>query len=80
MRLVFRESAFKHGLTAEAIEHAIDIWMFWQDNITETPNTLILGPDPAGNILEILAEPSGDELKVFHALKARSKFLELLTE
>ncbi len=78
--LAFRESAFKHGVTVEAIEHAVDNWMFWQDNINDTPNVLILGPDHAGNILEILAEPFGDELKVFHAMKARPQFLELLTE
>jgi hypothetical protein len=78
--LAFRGSAFKHGVTAEAVEHAIDNWMFWQDNVNETPNVLILGPDYSGNILEILAEPFGDELTVFHAMKARPKFLELLTE
>jgi hypothetical protein len=76
----FRESAFKHGVTTEAMEHAIDNWMFWQDDFHETPNVLILGPDHAGNMLEILAEPFGDELTIFHAMKARPKFLELLTE
>ena len=80
MGFTFRESAFKHGVTVEAIEHAIDNWMYWHDNINETPNALILGPDPAGNILEVLAEPLGDELTVFHAMKARPKFLELLAE
>jgi hypothetical protein len=78
--LAFRKSAFKHGLTVEAIEHAIDNWMFWQDDFNETPNVLLLGPDQAGNILEILAEPFGDELTIFHAMKARPQFLELLTE
>ena len=80
MGLAFRQSAFKHGITPEAIEHAVDNWMFWQDNINETANALILGPDHAGNILEILAEPFGDELRVFHAMKAGQKFLELLSE
>ncbi len=64
----------------EAIEHAVDNWMFWQDDLNKTTNVLILGPDPAGNVLEILAEPLGDELTVFHAMKARSRFLELLSE
>ena len=54
--------------------------MFWQDNINGTPNVLILGPDNAGNILEILAEPFGDELMIFHPMKARPKFLELPTK
>ena len=61
-----RESPFKHGVAAEAIEHAVDNWMFWEDNFNETPNMLILGPDHAGNILEVLevlAEQVGDDLR-----------------
>ena len=57
----------------EAIEHVVDNWMFWHDNINETPNALILGPDPAGNILEVLVEPLGDELAVFHAMKGTTE-------
>ena len=78
--MAFRTSAFNHGLTIDAIEHAVDNWMFWQDNINETRNVLLLDPGNAGNILEILAEQSGDELTVFHAMKARSKLLDLLTK
>jgi Phage integrase, N-terminal SAM-like domain len=40
------------AVLVEPIEHAIDNWMFWQDNFNATPNMLILGPDHAGNILE----------------------------
>jgi hypothetical protein len=78
--LVFRMSSFKHGVAPDAIAHAVDNWMFWQDNFNETANVLILGPDQAGNILEILAEPFGVSLTVFHAMKARPKFFGLLVE
>ena len=47
---------------------------------SEPPKVLILGPDQAGNILEVIGEFDADELKVFHAMKARPQFLELLAE
>ena len=44
-------------------------------------NTLFLGPDHAGNIIEILARPVGDDvLIVFHAMPARTQFLALLAD
>ena len=78
----FRDSAFKHGVTAEAIEHAVEYSMHWDDDAygTEPPKVLILGPDHAGNILEVIGEYDADELKVFHAMKARPQFLDLLDE
>lgn len=76
----FRRSAFKHGITVEAIEHAVEHWLLWRDNINGSPNTLILGPDPAANILEIVAELDADEMYVFHAMPARPQFLTLLEQ
>jgi hypothetical protein len=76
--VVFRGSAFKHGVTPEAIEHAIEHWLLWRDNINDTANTLIIGPDLAANFLEILAEIDGDDMYVFHAMPARPRLLTLL--
>ena len=81
MVLRLRESAFKHGVNVESIEHAIDFWLLRKDDANDTENTLFLGPDQAGNILEILAYPIGEEdLIVFHAMPARAQFLALLAE
>jgi hypothetical protein len=77
----FRRSAFKHGLTDAVIEHAVEHWLVWNDDIVgaDPPRILILGPDFAGNLLEILAiEDVDGELVVFHAMPARPVFLKLL--
>ena len=76
----FRGSAFKHGLTVEAIEHAIEHWVLWKDELEGTDNVLLLGPDHAGNLLEVIGRPVGEDLIVFHVMPARAQFLALLTE
>ena len=76
----FRRSAFKHGVTVDAIEHAVEHWLLWRDNVNGSQTTLILGPDNAANILEVLAEIDADEMYVFHAMPARRQFLTLLEQ
>jgi hypothetical protein len=76
-----RDSAFKHGVTAADIEHATEHWLLWVDDAiadADPPKLLILGPDTAANILEIIAIRSDDVLIVFHAMAARAVFLRLL--
>ena len=76
-----RRSAFKHGVTPEAIAHAIAHYRFRDDDMfgTEPPKILILGPDPAGNILEIIAiTDAHGVLIVFHAMACRTAYLQLL--
>jgi hypothetical protein len=76
-----RPSAFKHGVTAEDIEHAIEHWLLWVDDAfdgADPPKILILGPDTAANILELLAIRIDDTLIVFHSMPARAVFLRLL--
>ena len=81
MVLRCRSSAFKHGLSAGSIEHAVEFWLLRRDEVNGTENTLFLGPDHAGNIIEILARPVGDDvLIVFHAMPARTQFLALLAD
>lgn len=67
-------------MTAQAIEHSVEHWLLWRDNVNGSANTLILGPDNAANILEILAEVDLDEMYVFHAMPARRQFLSLLEQ
>lgn len=77
-----RRSAFKHGVATEAIVHAIAHYQFRDDDMfgTEPPKILILGPDPAGNILEIIAITDADEvLVVFRAMPCRTAYLRLLS-
>ena len=78
-----RRSALKHGITVEAIEHAVEFALHWDDDAYESdpPTVSILGPDLAGNILEVLAETTGKGvLVVFHEMRARPQFLDLLAD
>jgi hypothetical protein len=79
--LEIRSSALKHGLTIESIAHAVTYALFADDDFQETdpPKVLVLGPDPAGNLLEIIGRYADDDsLVVFHAMIARPSLLTLL--
>lgn len=76
-----RRSAFKHDVTPDSIAHAIAHFRFRDDDMfgTEPPKILILGPDHAGNILEVIAVIDADGiLIVFHAMACRTAYLQLL--
>ena len=77
-----RRSAFKHGFTREDIGHAVIHALCRDDDAYETnpPRVLILGPDSAANILEIFGELEDGDLTIFHVMKARPQFLDLLRE
>ena len=66
-------SAYKHGISAEQIRHVAAHPM----RIFETDNAMIMiiGGDPAANILEVGIGRSG---AVVHAMPARKKFLKQL--
>ena len=77
----FRQSAFKHGVTVEAIKHAVPNLLFVSERFQEDPDkVLILGPDHAGNILEVIGfcDADTDVLLVIHAMNARTTCLPLL--
>ncbi|MDY5126768.1 hypothetical protein [Actinotignum sp. GS-2025b] len=64
-------SAYRHGITAEDIRHAVRnaVKMHYMDGYT-----LLIGPGQSGQLLELCV--SGDE-RIFHAMKARKKFLRM---
>jgi hypothetical protein len=68
VELNIRPSAFKHGIAPESIAHAVTHALYADDDFqgTEPPKVLVLGPDAAGNVLEIVGrfEPA-DVLTVF---------------
>lgn len=75
-------SAFKHDLTEADIDHA------WQNAIAFfdiEPNndplkSLCIGPDVAGNLLELLYLHLEDTDLIIHAMQLRPVFAEYLTE
>ena len=73
------ESARKHGVSDEDIEHAVSNAIAVAD--ADDDKVLHLGPDRAGNLLEIVSvlRNDGTEL-VIHAMRMRRSFESLLRE
>ncbi len=78
-----RPSALRHGITEKEIIHAIEFALLEEDLDAEPPyRRLRLGPDFAGNLLEVVTvmhddDEDGSNL-VIHAMKARKQYERLL--
>lgn len=73
-------SAYRHGLEAADIDHALRNAVV-VDEIAEDPlRWLVLGTDRAGNLLElvVLDRPQGPA--VIHAMPMRAQYRKLLPE
>lgn len=74
-------SAYRHGLDDEQIghdwEHALGFYGIDPDD--DPPNGLCIGPDPAGNLLELLYLQLDDEDLIIHAMALRPVFRTYLT-
>jgi hypothetical protein len=75
------DSARKHGVADEDIIHAVDHELAIEDAGEEPDRWLLIGPDRAGNLLEVvvLATVEGDQL-VIHAMPMRPKYRRLLEQ
>ena len=80
MELDIRPSALKHGITSESIAHAATFPLLVDDEFEgDSPKVLVLGPDPAGNVLELIGEFGGEAtFSIFHAMPARTGYLRML--
>jgi len=72
-------SARRHGITDEDILHAIEHSMLVDDLGEDPDRWLVIGPDPAANLLElvVLITSEGDEL-IIHAMPLRRRYRRLL--
>lgn len=72
-------SARRHGITDEDILHAIEHSMLVDDLGDDPDRWLVIGPDPAANLLElvVLITSEGDEL-IIHAMRLRRRYRRLL--
>jgi hypothetical protein len=71
-------SALRHGIVSEDIRHAID-HAITVDEVGDDPvRWLVLGPDRAGNLLELVVmdRPAGPA--VIHAMPMRAQYRRLL--
>jgi hypothetical protein len=75
---VFRDSAFKHGLTEADIRHVVYTCRYY-GQYPERENTyLLLGFDCAANPVEILCNEFGETgLNIFHAMPCQPKYYYL---
>lgn len=74
-------SALRHGYSREDILHAYDLYQYEDviDPHSEPPKILTIGPDPAGNFLELIgAEQSNGDHLIWHAMRCRPQYLALL--
>jgi len=75
------KSALKHGCTIEDISHAVDMALYEHvlDADNDPPKLLIIGPDGAGNLLELVGgEIAENVLLIWHADHCRAAYLDLL--
>ena len=73
-------SALKHGCTREDVSHAYDMALFEGvvDEGGDPPKLLIVGPDGAGNLLELIGGELEEDLWIWHAMPCRLKYVDLL--
>jgi hypothetical protein len=80
MNVVIRDSAFKHGVSAYAINVCL-LHIHAEIILDNNPEKrLFAGFDHNANPLEIIGVMEGDTLVVIHAMKLRSQFYYLLEE
>ena len=75
------ETAYKHGVSTLDIRHACaqSIAKFKIDNESVEAKILIVGPDSAGNLLEVIGlEIDNKPLLIIHAMKLRKSVIRLL--
>jgi hypothetical protein len=75
-------SAHKPGINDTTIHHALEhaITVFDLEPDADPPRVLAIGPDPAGNSLEIIWLELEDINLVIHAMPLRAQFYDLLPQ
>jgi hypothetical protein len=73
------ESARKHGVADQDIVHAIDHALALEDAGEDPERWLLIGPDMAGNLLEVVVMITAEGTQVtIHAMPMRDKYRRLL--
>ena len=77
------DSALKHGCTREDISHAYDMALYEAvlDEDADPPKLLIIGPNGAATLLELIgAELDDGDVLIWHAMACRKQYLNLLPD
>lgn len=76
---MIRQSALKHGVTAEDIRHAWDNAIrLIEYEYDGDERLVVIGPDQHGFMLELVAVPAGEPTRIIHADRLRPKFYDYL--
>ena len=74
------DSARRHGVADPDILHCIDHALAFEDAGEDPDRWLLIGPDTAGNLLEVVVLITAAEQQlVIHAMPMRDKYRRLLT-
>jgi hypothetical protein len=77
--IIFKPTAFKHGIAEADIRHAFDRRLFDHVMPDEEDKNLLIGLDRNGNPLEILYNVlDGNAVNVFHAMRCRKTYRALV--
>jgi uncharacterized DUF497 family protein len=69
----------KHGVADEDIHHAIDHALAIEDAGEDPDRWLVIGPDRAGNLLEVVVIVTGGGAQLaIHAMRMRAEFRRLI--
>jgi hypothetical protein len=74
-------SASKHGISDDDVLHAVEYELVSVDlePDADPPKVLVIGPDSAGNLLEVIVLVLADDrIIAIHAMRLRRHFYELL--
>ena len=78
LEFIFRDTAFRHGLSEADIRHAFKTCCYLDQYKNRKNVFLLLGFNMAANPVEILYNEYGEnEINVFHAMPCRNQFLYL---
>ena len=74
-----RDSARKHGITDEEIEHAwLNAMRVVEYEYAGEDRLLVIGADQHGHLLELVAVPAGEPTRIIHADRLRPRFYDYL--
>ena len=81
IKIICKQSAFKHGITEEDIKWAFNTAKY--DRLVEGYDNkyLLIGFDIQGNLIEVIYSDLGENIaSVFHAMKCRKALIPLLPQ
>jgi len=77
----FNPSAFKHGISEEDIQTAIERFVYNEIMEDDEKKHLLLGFDTHANLLEIIYNKIDEQtINIFHAMKCRKTYYSLAEE